>query len=73
MQRSAMTGNLRNKIISIEKSNWTEFTLFTWVNSVCMPIFTVNRKGTTKFYTEKKRMSQLYIGLPNYVLHTPFK
>jgi len=26
----------------------TKLTVFTWVNSLCMPIFTVNRKGTAK-------------------------
>jgi len=47
----------RNKITMIENSNrrQTNLTLFTWVNSLCMPIFTVNRKGTTKFCTEKTR------------------
>ena len=39
----------------------TKLTLFTWVNSVCMPIFTVSRKGTAKFCTEKKQRSQLLV------------
>ena len=40
----------------LEKSNRhrTKLNLFTWVNSLCMQIFTVNGKGTAKFCTEKK-------------------
>jgi len=45
---------LRNQSTVIEKSNRhrTKLTLFTWVNGLCMPTFTVSRKGTAKFCTK---------------------
>ena len=46
--------HLHNQITTIEMSNLTQLTLFTWVNIVYMSIFTVNRKGMAKFYTEKR-------------------
>jgi len=33
----------------------TKLTLFTWVNSLCMPIFTVDRR-----YGEKKKVLIIY-------------
>ena len=44
---------MRNQITVTEKSNRTKLTLFTWVNTVCLPIFTVNQKGTAKFVRRK--------------------
>jgi len=54
---------MHNQVTVIEKSNHhrTKLTLFTWVNSLCMPVLTVNWKGTAEFCTEKKRRSRLYM------------
>ena len=53
----------RSQTTMTKKSNRhrTKLILFTWVDSLCMQIFTVSRQGTAKFCTEKKRRSQLYI------------
>jgi len=53
--------------------HWTKLILFTLVNSLCMPVFTVNRKSTVKFCTEKKRRSQYKIhAIPSYVNHSVY-